>query len=151
MWQPQPGWHPLPSGTSPSTVGVWRAVVGEEPVAVKRLAAPGEHDPPELSDPQHFAYWRRGADVVTSGVLAHSQGLRPPVRSYAVEDVEGVVAVLPLSQLERELAVGSSRCRRYDVLDHNLEELICTCAVGPNVDLEEIVAGSEILRDKERR
>lgn len=90
MWQPQPGWHPLPSGTSPSTVGVWRAVVGEEPVAVKRLAAPGEHDPPELSDPHHFAYWRRGADVVTSGVLAHSQGLRPPVRSYAVEDVEGI-------------------------------------------------------------
>ncbi|MEE3125815.1 MAG: phosphotransferase [Actinomycetota bacterium] len=90
MWQPQPGWHPLPSGTSMSTIGVWRAVVGDEPVAVKRLAAPGEHDPSELSDPRHFAYWRRGADVVTSGVLARSQGLRPPVRSYVVEDVEGI-------------------------------------------------------------
>jgi Ser/Thr protein kinase RdoA (MazF antagonist) len=73
-----------------STIGVWRAVVGDEPVAVKRLAAPGEHDPSELSDPHHFAYWRRGADVVTSGVLARSQGLRPPVRSYVVEDVEGI-------------------------------------------------------------
>ena len=71
-----------------STIGVWRAVVGDEPVAVKRLAAPGEHDPSELSDPHHFAYWRRGADVVTSGILARSQGLRPPVRSYVVEDVE---------------------------------------------------------------
>ena len=90
MWQPQPGWHPLPSGTSMSTIGVWRAVVGDAPVAVKRLAAPGEHDPSELSDPHHFAYWRRGADVVTSGVLARSQGLRPPVRSYVVEDVEGI-------------------------------------------------------------
>ena len=59
-------------------------------MAVKRLAAPGEHDPSELSDPHHFAYWRRGADVVTSGVLARSQGLRPPVRSYVVEDVEGI-------------------------------------------------------------
>ncbi len=73
-----------------STIGVWRAVVGDEPVAVKRLAAPGEHDPSELSDPHHFAYWRRGADVVTSGILARSQGLRPPVRSYVVEDVEGI-------------------------------------------------------------
>ena len=73
-----------------STIGVWRAVVGDEPVAVKRLAAPGEHDPAELSDPQHFAYWRRGADVITSGVLARTQGLRPPVRSYVVEDVEGI-------------------------------------------------------------
>lgn len=90
MWAPQPGWHPLPSGTGMSTVGVWRAVVGDEPVAVKRLAAPGEHDPAELSDPRHFAYWRRGADVVTSGVLARSRGLRPPVRSHVVEDVEGI-------------------------------------------------------------
>ncbi|MBU2111336.1 MAG: phosphotransferase, partial [Actinobacteria bacterium] len=90
MWQPQPGWHPLRSGTSMSTIGVWRAVVGDEPVAVKRLAAPGELDPSELSDPHHFAYWRRGADVVTSGILARSQGLRPPVRSYVVEDVEGI-------------------------------------------------------------
>ena len=73
-----------------STIGVWRAGVGDEPVAVKRLAAPGEHDPSELSDPHHFAYWRRGADVVTSGILARSQGLRPPVRSYVVEDVEGI-------------------------------------------------------------
>ena len=26
---------------------------------------PAEHDPAELSDPRHFAYWRRAADVVT--------------------------------------------------------------------------------------
>lgn len=73
-----------------STLGVWRACAGDQPVAVKRLAAPGEHDPAELSDPHHFAYWRRAADVVTSGVLARSRGLRPPVRSHVVEDVEGI-------------------------------------------------------------
>ena len=73
-----------------STVGVWRTSQGEQPVAVKRLAAPQAHDPPELSDPRHFAYWRRAADAVTSGVLVHSRGLRPPVRSDAAEDGEGI-------------------------------------------------------------
>ena len=73
-----------------STIGVWRTSLGAQPVAVKRLAAPGEHDPAELSDPHHFAYWRRAADVVTSGILARTRGLRPPVRSVADEDVEGI-------------------------------------------------------------
>ena len=55
MWQPEPGWHPLPGGTGTSTVGVWRTVLGDQPVIVKRLAAPQEGDPAELSDPRHFA------------------------------------------------------------------------------------------------
>ena len=80
MWQPEPGWHALPGGTGTSTVGVWRAVLGDRPVAVKRLAAPAEHDPAELSDRRHFAYWRRAADVVTSGIVAATPGLRAPAR-----------------------------------------------------------------------
>ena len=80
MWQPEPGWHALPGGTGTSTVGVWRAVLGDRPVAVKRLAAPAEHDPAELSDPRHFAYWRRAADVVTSGIVAATPGLRCAAR-----------------------------------------------------------------------
>ncbi|MBF4162019.1 phosphotransferase [Nocardioides acrostichi] len=90
MWQPQPGWHPLPGGASPSTVGVWRADVDGEPVAVKRLAMPGPGDPAELLEAHHFAYWRRPAEIVTSGVLARSRGLRPPVRSQAVDDGDGI-------------------------------------------------------------
>ena len=39
------GWHPLPGGTGTSTVGVWRTVLGDQPVVVKRLAAPGRDDP----------------------------------------------------------------------------------------------------------
>ncbi|WP_244928301.1 phosphotransferase [Nocardioides sp. W7] len=89
MWQPEPGWHPLPGGTGTSTVGVWRTVVGDRPVVVKRLAAPGEHDPAELSDPHHFAYWRRGADVVTACLVDHTPGLRGPV-SAVEEDSEGI-------------------------------------------------------------
>jgi hypothetical protein len=90
MWQPEPGWYPLPGGTGASTVGVWRTVLGDQPVVVKRLAAPREHDPAELSDPRHFAYWRRAADVVTSGVIAGAPGLRPPAQAAVEEDVEGI-------------------------------------------------------------
>ena len=68
MWQPEPGWHPLPGGSGTSTVGVWRTVLGGRPVVVKRLAAPDRARPGELGDPRHFAYWRRAADVVTAGV-----------------------------------------------------------------------------------
>jgi hypothetical protein len=89
MWQPEPGWHPLPGGTGTSTVGVWRTVVGGRPVVVKRLAAPGAHDPAELTDPRHFAYWRRAADVVTARLVEDTPGLRGPVTAVE-EDVEGI-------------------------------------------------------------
>jgi hypothetical protein len=90
MWQPEPGWHPLPGGTGASTVGVWRTVLGDRPVVVKRLAAPGDHDPDELRNPRHFAYWRRPADVVTSGVVVETPGLRPPPLAAVDEDDEGI-------------------------------------------------------------
>jgi hypothetical protein len=89
MWQPEPGWHPLPGGSGPSTLGVWRAVLGEQAVAVKRLVAPREHDPAELSDPRHFAYWRRPADVALSGIVDATPGLRAPLTAVE-EDVDGI-------------------------------------------------------------
>ncbi|WP_343061368.1 phosphotransferase [Nocardioides luti] len=57
---------------------------------MKRLAAPAEHDPPELSDPRGFAYWRRGADVEIAGVVAHTPGLRSAGPTAVDEDVEGI-------------------------------------------------------------
>ncbi len=94
MWQPEPGWHPLPGGTGTSTVGVWRTVLGGRPVVVKRLGAPAEHDPAELSDPRHFAYWRRAADVVTARVaLDTTPGLRAPGLTSVEEDAEGITLV----------------------------------------------------------
>jgi hypothetical protein len=93
MWQPEPGWHPMPAGTGTSTVGVWRTVLGDQPVVVKRLAAPSVHDPAELSDPRHFAYWRRPADVVVSGLVDHTPGLHAPGRTSVAEDVEGITLV----------------------------------------------------------
>ncbi len=94
MWQPEPGWVAVRSGTGTSTVGVWRTVLGGRPVAVKRLGAPTEQDPPELSDPRHFAYWRRAADVVTAQVrLDATPGLRAPRLTSVEEDGEGITLV----------------------------------------------------------
>jgi len=89
MWEPQPGWLEVPGGTGPATVGVWRTEQGGRPLAVKRLARPGPHDSAEVSDPGHFAYWRREADVVESGLSRLTPGLRGPVAALD-EDAEGI-------------------------------------------------------------
>lgn len=94
MWQPEPGWHPLPGGSGTSTVGVWRTVLGGRAVVVKRLGAPSDDDPRELTDPRHFAYWRRAADVVTARVgLESTPGLRAPRLTSVEEDDEGITLV----------------------------------------------------------
>lgn len=95
MWQPEPGWEQVPGSTGASTVGVWRAVLGGVPVAVKRLAAPVDGDPGELSDPRHFAYWRRGADVEISGLTRSTPGLRSGAPAAVEEDDEGITLVQP--------------------------------------------------------
>ncbi|MEP9365001.1 phosphotransferase [Nocardioides sp. CN2-186] len=90
MWEPEPDWHALPGGGGASTVGVWRTVLGEQPVVVKRLAAPVDGDPADLSNPRHFAYWRRAADVVTAGTVLDTTGLRAPRLGAVEEDDEGI-------------------------------------------------------------
>jgi hypothetical protein len=91
-WQPEPGWLSVPGGSGPSTVGVWRTQRGGQPLAVKRLARPESGDPPELSDPTHFAYWRREADVAESGLTHGSPGLVGPVTAVE-EDDDGITLV----------------------------------------------------------
>lgn len=93
MWQPEPGWHPLTGGSGASTVGVWRTVLGDRPVAVKRIAAPLPGDPDELSDPRHFAFWRRAADVITSDEVTATPGLRGPAYGAVEEDEEGITII----------------------------------------------------------
>lgn len=90
MWQPQPGWVALRGGSGGSTLGVWRTVLGDQAVVVKRIAAPTEADPAELSSPRHFAYWRRPADVITAGLVVGTPGLRAPALGAVEEDDEGV-------------------------------------------------------------
>jgi hypothetical protein len=89
MWEPEPGWHQLPGGAGASTVGVWRAAQGGRPVVIKRLAAPRAEDPAELSEPGHAAYWRREADVLTTGLTRGTSGLRA-VDAAVEEDPQGI-------------------------------------------------------------
>lgn len=93
MWQPAPGWQPLPGGASVSTVGVWAAVEGGRDVVVKRLARPGPDDPPELADPRSSAWWRRPAEVGLAGSVLASPGLRGPALVRCEEDDDGLVLV----------------------------------------------------------
>lgn len=89
MWQPEPGWHPLSGGAATSTYGVWRTEIAGRAVVIKRLLAPTPEDPPELSDPHHFAWWRRAADVATFGLVEVTPGLRGPVTAVE-EDGDGI-------------------------------------------------------------
>ena len=93
MWQPEPGWQQLPGGSGPSTYGVWLAVESGRELVVKRLSAPAPHDPAELRDPRHFAYWRRAADVALAGVTRDTPGLRDLPLVRVEEDDDGVTLV----------------------------------------------------------
>lgn len=90
MWQAEPGWHPMPGGTGTSTLGVWRTVVSGRPYVVKRIVAPGEHDPAELRDRHHPSYWKRAALVASSGIVESTPGLRSTTLTDVVEDDEGI-------------------------------------------------------------
>ncbi|WP_121251348.1 phosphotransferase [Nocardioides ferulae] len=94
MWQPEAAWEPVPGGTGPSTVGVWRYESGGRGYVVKRLEPPRPGDPHELADPHHSAYWRRAADVARSGAVTDTPGLRAP-HVEVQEDAEGVTLVQP--------------------------------------------------------
>ncbi|HYU83630.1 MAG TPA: phosphotransferase [Kribbellaceae bacterium] len=86
MWQPEPGWQRLAAGLGSSTAGVWLA--GDR--VVKRLTAPLPGDPAELSDPEHFAWWRRPAEVALSGAVEATPGLRGAHVLGVDEDAEGI-------------------------------------------------------------
>src|SRR6478752_8904191 len=90
MWQPEPGWHSLPGGSGVSTVGVWRTVLGDQPVVVKRLSRPAGDEPSELTNPRHFAYWRRAADVVTAATALETPGMRAAALGAVEEDEDGI-------------------------------------------------------------
>ena len=92
MWQPEPGWQPLP-GAGPATVGVWSATMGGREVVVKRLRCPDAHEAPGLLVPSDVNYWRRAADVALSGVVAAAPGVREALVVRVDEDAEGVTIV----------------------------------------------------------
>ena len=93
MWQPEPGWQRLPGGTSPSAYGVWLGFEGGREVIVKRLQAPVDGDPPELSDWRSVAWWEREPQVALHGLVAATSGLRGPSTLRVEDDDEGTTMV----------------------------------------------------------
>ncbi|WP_310528922.1 phosphotransferase [Nocardioides sp.] len=93
MWQPEPGWQRLPGGTSPSAYGVWLAREGDVEVIVKRLQAPVDGDPPELSDWRSVAWWEREPQVALHGLVVATSGLRGPTTQRVEDDDEGMTLV----------------------------------------------------------
>lgn len=92
MWQPDPGWERLPGGAG-QCAGVWRASRAGHPVVVHRFVPPTLHDPAELHDQRHAAYWRRSAEVALSGLLEQTAGLRSARAVEVSEDADGITVV----------------------------------------------------------
>lgn len=99
MWEPDPAWTRLAPPRA-STAGVFLVSHRDARAVVKRLVAPtgarfrGAEDRPEAAtDPGHWAYWRREAEVATAGVVAATSGLRAPVLLDCAEDGDGITLV----------------------------------------------------------
>lgn len=79
-WQPDDDWIPLMIGTGISNGGVWRTPDG---LVVKRLL-------PGVERPDHYAYWRRQAEVASSGLVDTTTGLRAPRCVKVDHDAGGI-------------------------------------------------------------
>jgi len=86
VWQPEPGWTPLPGGRGALTVGLWCAETDGRPWVVKRVRRPGL-DEPEFADPAGSAYWRREAELAADHDWL--RGLRHPEVLRVEEDDDG--------------------------------------------------------------
>jgi Phosphotransferase enzyme family len=89
MWHPEPGWRQLPGAAGPSTYGVWRSEAAGRQLVIKRLSAPGPHDPLELSNPRHPAYWRREVELALGQVIRDTPGLCGAPVLAVDEDADG--------------------------------------------------------------
>lgn len=102
-WKPEPEWTALTAGTGVSTGGVWLTPDG---LVAKRLL-------PGVERPDHYAYWRRQAEVASSGLAETTVGLRAPRCVKVDSDADGLtvwsVAVSPVAVSGEELAAAVGR------------------------------------------
>jgi hypothetical protein len=110
---PKPDWVPLTAGTGVSNGGVWLTPDG---LVAKRLL-------PGIERADHYAYWRRQAEVAGSGVVERTIGLRGP-RCVKVEiDPDGatvwsaVVPAVELEPVEMATALGRFGLNRIEPAD----------------------------------
>ncbi|MGW7679792.1 phosphotransferase family protein [Kribbella sp. NPDC054772] len=101
-WEPERDWTLLAAGTEITHGGVWRT---PDRQVVKRLI-PGDERP------SRYAYWRRQADLASSGLLELTTGLRAPRFLKAESDPDGItlwfeaVAPSPVTPVEAAAALG---------------------------------------------
>ncbi|MEI2821442.1 MAG: hypothetical protein V9E81_15070 [Marmoricola sp.] len=82
---------------------------------MKRLSRPVPGDPAARSDPHHFGYWRREADVALDDVLHQTSGLRAPEVLRVDEDDEGVVVwQAPVDQVDLTGPFRAQALGRFD-------------------------------------
>jgi hypothetical protein len=102
-WQPEGDWVPLTAGTGISNGGVWRTPDG---LVAKRLL-------PGAERPDHYAYWRRQAELASSALVETTTGLRAPRCVKVEHDPDGItlwtVAVEPDEVEPAELATALGR------------------------------------------
>ncbi|MGW6278142.1 phosphotransferase family protein [Kribbella sp. NPDC055071] len=109
-WQPESDWIPLTAGTGVSNGGVWRTPDG---LVAKRLL-------PGVEQPNHYAYWRRQAEVAGSGLVETTAGLRAPHCLKVDRDADGItvwtVAVDPgfVQPVELADALGQFGVSRFE-------------------------------------
>ncbi|MFF0340860.1 phosphotransferase family protein [Kribbella sp. NPDC004875] len=101
-WEPGRDWTLLAAGTDITHGGVWRT---PDRQVVKRLI-PGD------DRPSRYAYWRRQAELASSGLLELTSGLRAPRFLKAETDPDGItlwfeaVAPSPVTPEEAAAALG---------------------------------------------
>ncbi|WP_328322817.1 aminoglycoside phosphotransferase family protein [Kribbella sp. NBC_00382] len=102
-WEPDSDWTALTAGTGVSNGGVWLTPDG---LVAKRLL-------PGVERADHYAYWRRQAEVAAHGVVERSVGLRGPRCVKVESDPDGVTvwsaAVSEVSFEPAELALALGR------------------------------------------
>ncbi len=85
-WIPEPTWQVVTGGGGSSTRGVWRVERAGQRWIVKRL----EPADPETGDVRRHSWWRREAEVATSGIINKSIGLAAPKPISVEEDDDGI-------------------------------------------------------------
>lgn len=137
LWQPEPGWQPLPGGVGGARV--WQAERAGGPVVVKRLDAPVADDPVENARPDHPAYWRREAEVALDGALSTTHGIRAVGVLAVEEDESGTTLVL--ERVAQAPATGLSTARALGIFaGNNLTPAPWWCRSQLGVRLEQVAA-----------
>lgn len=108
-WQPDPAWQRLPGSGAPCVVGTWLARTSRGRVVVKRLRPPEPGEPDAWWNPADLGWWRREADVASTGRVLATPGLHAPDTLGVEQDAHGVTVTSAWVDRDRlETVTGTS-------------------------------------------